>query len=554
MAVKAWLMSFLLIFSSSVFAGKSYKWSINGNSYCEGWSAQESFDCYVEDHKKRADLKFKLSPPSVIKDGAVQSYFILASKNGGEWSQEPYYDSVVREEVVCPIETERDGVRKGRVKLFPKDINKKGMHLSPGLEYHYCDSGCLYEGNIHISHDLPPLGEGMMYFEQTGIPCIENTNPGSDKEPPYRTPPGEQPETDPKPPDNSGEWIMCPSHRGFYRSGTEPTGDCLKSPEKPKPPKSEEPKKPEEPKPEDPKKPEPEKPPEPDKPEKPGHHGGGGGGGGNNGGKDDGKDTPTPPLPGGGSGGHGVGSGGGSGGDAGGSGGGSGGGAGGGNNGGGNSGHDNDHGSPNGKDDGKGDGEDKGDGKGGVSGGNCQTGKAPTCKGDPVQCYIAREQWRTSCLAESGRTELGGKGDCKTGKKPVCRGDATTCYQLQLQFEQTCAAAGAEPDFDGAKQGFGGDVGEDEIKDAVGLGDAPSKDDIKSTFGKEVDVSGFANRLDDRGFIGGKACMAPQQYTVSGITFTIDWGYLCLFLQYVGYFVVAVGYFMGFRIVSGGFD
>ena len=283
--------------------------------------------------------------------------------------------------------------------------------------------------------------------------------------------------------------------------------------------------------------------------------GGGGGGGGNHGGKDDGKDTPTPQLPPGGGGGHGGGSGGGGhgGGSGGGSGGGAGGGAGGGNNGGGNSGHDNDHGSPNGKDDGKGD-NDKDDGKGGVSGGNCQVGKAPTCKGDPVQCYIAREQWRTSCIAESGQTDLRAKGDCKTGKKPVCRGDATTCYQLQLQFEQTCAAAGAEPDFDGAKEGFGGNVGQDEIADAAGLGDAPSKDDIKSTFGKEVDVSGFANRLDDRGFIGGKACMAPQQYTVSGITFTIDWGYLCLFLQYVGYFVVAVGYFMGFRIVSGGFD
>ena len=301
-------------------------------------------------------------------------------------------------------------------------------------------------------------------------------------------------------------WLRCPSGRGSYKKGTKPEGECAAKPADPK--------KPDDGKGDDQDKGDDDKP-DPDNKQNPpnngsdgdpsgnnpgghGHRGGGGSSGGGGGGS------------------HGGGSSGGSGGD--------------------------------------GDGDGKGNGKGSISGGNCKTGKAPVCKGDEVQCYIAREQWRTSCLAESGQTDLRAKGDCKTGKKPVCRGDATTCYQLQLQFEQTCAAAGAEPDFDGAKKGFGDDLGEDEIKGAAGLGNAPSKDDIKNTFGKEVDVSSFANRFDDRGFIGVKACMAPQQYTVSGITFTIDWSYLCLFLQYVGYFVVAVGYFMGFRIVSGGFD
>lgn len=232
-------------------------------------------------------------------------------------------------------------------------------------------------------------------------------------------------------------------------------------------------------------------------------------------------------------------------------------------------------GTPGGKDDGKGgnpgggtggegsspDGDGKHDGKhdegegSGISGGDCKTGRAPVCKGDQVQCYIAREQWRTSCLAESGRTDLGAKGDCKTGKKPVCRGDATTCYQLQLQFEQTCAATGGgEGDLDGAKEGFGDSIGEREIADETGLGKAPTTDDIKNQFGKEVDVAGYANKFDDRGFLNNHACMAPQKYTVSGISFTIDWSMLCLFLTYVGYFIVAVGYFIGFRIVSGGFD
>ena len=353
------------------------------------------------------------------------------------------------------------------------------------------------------------------------------------------------------------QWLLCPSHRGYYKRGTEPTGDCALTPPKPKDPKKPgDPKQPEDPKKPDPKKPDepnqpkdPKKPDEPNQPDpkKPGGGSGGGGGGGGGGspgqsghdgkgadGKDGGNGTPGG-NPGGGTGGMGgnVGN------------------PGGNTNPGGGTGGNGSSADGDGKHDGK---DDKGEGSG-ISGGDCKTGRAPVCKGDQVQCYIAREQWRTSCLAESGRTDLGAKGDCKTGKKPVCRGDATTCYQLQLQFEQTCAATGGgEGDLDGAKEGFGDSIGEREIADETGLGKAPTTDDIKNQFGKEVDVASYANKFDDRGFLNNHACMAPQKYTVSGISFTIDWSMLCLFLTYVGYFVVAVGYFIGFRIVSGGFD
>lgn len=106
-------------------------------------------------------------------------------------------------------------------------------------------------------------------------------------------------------------------------------------------------------------------------------------------------------------------------------------------------GKDKEDGSPNGKDDGTGAGGDK-DGKGsGVSGGNCETGEAPTCKGDPVQCYIAKEQWRTACLAERGGGSVKG-GSCKENRPPECKGDPTQCYIVKQQFYQGCQSVRAQ--------------------------------------------------------------------------------------------------------------
>lgn len=202
--------------------------------------------------------------------------------------------------------------------------------------------------------------------------------------------------------------------------------------------------------------------------------------------------------------------------------------------------------------------DDAGAGKGGkgrISGGNCAKKEAPVCKGDPVQCYIAKEQWRSACFAEQGRSEIGQRGDCKTGKKPVCKGDVATCYQIEMQFEATCAAQSSnELDTGGVAEGFGRDVTEGEIAAEIGVGDSPTKEGIAKQFRKEEDISSWVNKFDDRGFLGSRQCMPAQEYSVGGISFKIDWGYLCLFLQYVGHFLTAMGYFIGFRIVSGGFD
>ena len=57
-----------------------------------------------------------------------------------------------------------------------------------------------------------------------------------------------------------------------------------------------------------------------------------------------------------------------------------------------------------------------------------------------MQCYIAREQWRTACLAERGGGEVKG-GSCRDNRPPECKGDATQCYIVKQQFYQGCAAA-----------------------------------------------------------------------------------------------------------------
>ena len=91
--------------------------------------------------------------------------------------------------------------------------------------------------------------------------------------------------------------------------------------------------------------------------------------------------------------------------------------------------------------DGKGDG--KGDGEGSISGGNCAAEQAPSCKGDPIQCYIAVEQWRTACATAGKQTEIS-SGNCKTNTPPECKGDAAQCYIAGQQWRQSCAAAAAQ--------------------------------------------------------------------------------------------------------------
>ena len=432
----------LLFFAFSAQAEKANIYYVGDFDYCESMSAEGAFSCL---QKARPDLDMKMIPAeSSLCDGGSKRhpYCVLTRFKGSDeefdFAEYRLWISV-RGKTCHSVENvlhngESDGVHDviPEMHYFRAPKGQKAKDYFPKA-FDQCENNCMMHYHEYLFRKT-----------QTGQICVK--------------PPPE----DEKPPSSGDEWLLCPSHKGVYKKGTEPTGDCALTPPKPKEP--DEPKKPDnpgQPPKDDPKKPDnpnpPENPKEPEKPndKKPGG-GSGGGGGGGSGGKGSGDVDPSKPpeqppeskpKPGGG------GSGGGGGGGSGGSGGGdnqpkppeqpqqppnSGGGGSGGDKGkpGGDSGKDDDHGSPKGKDDGKGN-DDKGDGKSSIGGGDCKANKAPICKGDPVQCYIAKEQWRTACLAERNGSSVSGGGDCS--KPPQCKGDEAQCYVVKKQHEIACA-------------------------------------------------------------------------------------------------------------------
>ena len=444
---------FSLAVQAEGYSGRIYY--VNEVGFCEGHSAQESFACL---QKERPDLEMKmLSGESALCGGDASrngTYCVLTRFKGSneEFSFNEYYLRIGFTDKICmprpmvnpqPLRPGELGKNLWFYTLKP-DTYKS---MDEGRSLRRCHDNCMVEFSLYGSKEKRfsvLVGKNYLTVVEgdfIGQVCVAGEESLGDKK-----------EEKPKD-DEADEWLPCPSHKRFYKKGTEPTGDCALTPPKPKDPKD--PKKPDEPKkPEEPKKPDnpntPSDPKDPEKPDgkNPGHHGGGGssGGGGSGGGGSGDVDSGGGGSGGGGSGGGGSGGGGSGGGGSGGGsgGGGSGGGSGGGGSGGGgkdtkpggDSGKDNDHGSPKGKDDGKGN-DDKGDGKSSISGGDCKANKAPTCKGDPVQCYIAKEQWRTACLAERNGSSVSGGGDCS--KPPQCKGDEAQCYVVKKQHEIACA-------------------------------------------------------------------------------------------------------------------
>ncbi len=294
-------------------------------------------------------------------------------------------------------------------------------------------------------------------------------------------------------------WLRCPSGRGSYKKGTKPEGECAAKPADPK--------KPDDGKGDDQDKGDDDKP-DPDGKQNPPNNGSDGDPSGNN------------------PGGHGHRGGGGSSGGGGGShGGGSSGGSGG---------------------DGDGGGDGKGNGKSSISGGNCKTGKPPVCKGDPVQCYIAKEQWRTACLAERGGGSVSG-GSCKDNKPPECKGDPTQCYIVKQQFYQGCEAARQQQ----ARQ-----AEQDYVNDnakAIGEVAGSGMDDVAKGLegnGKSIDLGSV---LDLNGYGWSRTCpvIAPIDMGKWG-KLEMDTSAMCVIAQIVGNIMVAMSLMFSVRYVFAG--
>jgi len=192
-----------------------------------------------------------------------------------------------------------------------------------------------------------------------------------------------------------------------------------------------------------------------------------------------------------------------------------------------------------GKHDGK---DDKGDGSS-ISGGDCKSGRAPICKGDPVQCYIAREQWRTACLAERGGGEVKG-GSCRDNRPPECKGDATQCYIVKQQFYQGCAAAQQQREREG-EQNYVNSHGKtvDEVNGS-GMGDAERG---LNGNGKSIDLGGV---LDLGGYGWSRTCPALQAVDMGKWgKFEMDGNSICTLAQILGNILVAFSLLFSVRYV-----
>ena len=208
---------------------------------------------------------------------------------------------------------------------------------------------------------------------------------------------------------------------------------------------------------------------------------------------------------------------------------------------GGKDGKDNANGSPNGTDNGTGTGGDK-DGKGsGISGGDCKSGKAPSCKGDPVQCYIAREQWRTACLAERGGGSVSG-GSCKNNQPPECKGDPTQCYIVKQQFYQGCEAARAQQERDGMKDYVGGKGG------VVAEVDGSSMDGVGKTLAGNSREQNITDILDLGGYGWSRSCPAIAAVDMGKWgRFELDGAPACTIANLIGNILVALSLLFSVR-------
>lgn len=153
-----------------------------------------------------------------------------------------------------------------------------------------------------------------------------------------------------------------------------------------------------------------------------------------------------------------------------------------------------------------GDGDDDGSFSGG---GTCAA--PPACSGDPILCGIADQQWRTRCDAFA--PELAGF------------------------------------DFDGPANDVQGviNAGDDEP------GETPWDRD-ENPFGDTQSVRNtdwLLSQIDDSRFMSG-SCPTIPSIDVGGVSIPFDLAPICMLLSNLSYLVLALAYFMAFRIMSGG--
>ena len=160
-----------------------------------------------------------------------------------------------------------------------------------------------------------------------------------------------------------------------------------------------------------------------------------------------------------------------------------------------------------------------------------------------MQCYIAREQWRTACLAERAGGSVSG-GSCKDNRPPECKGDPTQCYIVKQQFYQGCEAAKAQADRDAA-QGYV-DANAKTIGEVTGTGMGDAESTLNGN-GKSIDLGGV---LDLGGYGWARTCPAlPTADMGKWGRFEMDSTPFCTIAQLIGNILVAISLIFSVRYV-----
>lgn len=192
-------------------------------------------------------------------------------------------------------------------------------------------------------------------------------------------------------------------------------------------------------------------------------------------------------------------------------------------------------------------GEGEGDGDGPSASGGATCGMEISCSDmSSVECNQLVQTWYLRCKG----VDLTGGDTCDS--PPACTGDAGTCHISMTLWRMRCDGTGGQGDSDTIGQGLEeivsgeGDGTDEPEMSGVSEGDFPEVDNLWV----EKDGNDFMDQLDGSGFLSDRSCPSMPSWSVGGHAFQIELDPMCSLANQLGMLVLALSYWVGFRIIS----
>lgn len=173
----------------------------------------------------------------------------------------------------------------------------------------------------------------------------------------------------------------------------------------------------------------------------------------------------------------------------------------------------------------------------------------PSCSGGPIDCGMARIQWRIDCNTRT-KVNVSG-GSC--GAVPQCVGDNCRAMEYAQLLQQWRAACALEKMADaGAGDGPVGDANKNGVADVLEGRLQPGQPggDGETTV-RSIGVS--TSLLDTENIFGGGSCPTPPSFEIMGQAITWnDFPYWCQAMTILRSLVLIFGAYTALRILMGG--